>query len=81
MTTQEYIKKEAEKYATIQIGDPAKFENNEQIDKYENEVKTFSDGLTAGIELAKEMIMEITVVNEKRAIQLIEIFLTERNEK
>lgn len=38
-------------------------------------------GLSSGIELAKEIIMEITGCNEKRATELFELFIKQKEGK
>ena len=64
MTTQEYVKKEAEAKCNNWLG-----------------IGAYEDGLSAGIELAKEVLIKFAGCSEYRATELIEIHITERNGK
>ena len=65
MTTQEFVKKEAGQYVGV----------NAQSYNYRH---GFTDGLTKGLEITKELIMSISGCKEQTAIKYIEDSLTEK---
>lgn len=72
MTTQEFVISEAEKY----VDNSKPVENDECSWQVVDE--SFSDGLTKGLEIAKELIMSISGCKEQTAIKYIEDSLTEK---
>jgi hypothetical protein len=54
MTQQEFVKKESDHYANVQDGDFAKIESLKLMDDWHQTNTSFSDGLSKGLEIAKE---------------------------
>ena len=78
MTTQEFVKKEGEHYANVQDGDFAKIESLKLMDDWNNTKNSFSDGLTKGLEIAKEAILFIANCTEETANEIVQKVITEK---
>ena len=90
MTTQEFVIKESKNFADVEIGDRAKFISPRSVDEWDTSAEGFKNGLTKGLEIAKEFAEwlpdnrwrhTIAKAISQTTAELLSIYLTEINEK
>ena len=78
MTIQEFVIKESKNFADVEIGDRAKFISHRSVDEWNTSSEGFKNGLTKGLEIAKEAILFIANCTEETANEIVQKVITEK---